>query len=117
LASRAGELAHASVPGELELGELGLRAQVNLRVDPKSPAAERIGTALGAALPNQPGEVARVAGYTMLWLGPDEWLVIGPSGSEREIQDTVRDAAAGEHAAVVDVSGHRSLLEVRGAKA
>lgn len=106
-----------SALGVLELAEVPARAQVNLRVDPKSPAAERIGTALGAMLPNQPGDVVRVGEYTMCWLGPDEWLIVGPEGTQDEIGETVRTAAAGEHATAVDVSAHRGVVEVRGTKA
>lgn len=117
LASHAKELAQASVPGKLELGELGVRSQVNLRVDPKSPAAERIGTALGAALPNQSSEVVRVGGRTVLWLGPDEWLILGTDGDQDEIQQSVLAAANGEHVGVTDVSGHRAIIEVTGTSA
>lgn len=109
--------ARHSVLGGLELTSVPALAQVNLRVDPKSPAAERIGTALGAMLPNQPGDVVRVGEYSVCWLGPDEWLIVGPEGTQDEIQDTVRTAAAVEHATVVDVSAHRGVVEVRGTRA
>ncbi|GAA4846785.1 sarcosine oxidase subunit gamma [Saccharopolyspora rosea] len=114
LASRAELLAHAGAPGAVHLAEVPFLAQVALRVDPKSAAAERVGTALGAMLPTQPGEVAEAGNVSVLWLGPDEWLLVGPRGSAEEIQETLTEALADEHAAVVDVSAHRTILDVAG---
>lgn len=117
LATYTDVLARHSVPGHLGIAEIPFTAQVNLRVDPKSLAAERIGIALGAMLPNQPGDVVLVGELTVLWLGPDEWLLVGPEGSQEDIQTTVDTALAGDHAAVVDVSANRTVLSVSGPKA
>jgi sarcosine oxidase subunit gamma len=73
---------------------------VNLRVPPNSPAAHRVADALGVALP-APNTVAAGA-FTVLWLGPDEWLVIGDGAKE------LLDRAVGsDFASVVDVSADR----------
>jgi sarcosine oxidase, subunit gamma len=116
LVSHAEVLAQRSAPDAVHIAEVPFRTQIALRVDPKSPAAERIGTALGAMLPHQPGDVVHAGNVLVLWLGPDEWLLVGSEGGEA-IQDTVTAAAAGEHAAVVDISAHRTILEVSGPKA
>ncbi|MEB3371214.1 sarcosine oxidase subunit gamma [Saccharopolyspora mangrovi] len=117
LAAHAEELAGSSVPGQLRLSEVAFTAQVTLRVDPKSPAAERIGTALGAMLPNQAGQVARTERLLVAWLGPDEWLLIGPEGEADQLQTTLTQALGDEHGAVVDVSAHRTIIEVSGLRA
>jgi sarcosine oxidase subunit gamma len=49
-------------------------------------------------LPAVPNTVLRTPGQTALWLGPDEWLVLGSAPAT----------------AALEVSGHRTLLEVRG---
>ncbi len=116
LASYADVLARHSVPGQLDFAEVPFAAQVTVRVDPKSPAAERIGTALGVMLPNQPGEVATAGERSVLWMGPDEWLVVGPAGTAGDIQAAVNEAVADDHAAVVDVSANRTVLAVTGPK-
>ena len=116
LASRTEVLAQYSVPDTVQITEVPFKAQITLRVDPKSPAAERIGTALGAMLPNQPGDVAQARDVLVLWLGPDEWLLVGSEGAAEAVQDAVSTAVAGEHAAVVDVSAHRTILDVSGPK-
>ncbi|GAB3693476.1 sarcosine oxidase subunit gamma [Saccharopolyspora tripterygii] len=117
LAAHADALTGSSAPGTLRLSEVAFRAQVALRVDPKSPAAERIGTALGTMLPNQPGQVARTERLLVAWLGPDEWLLVGPEGEAGTIRTTVTEALGDEHGAVVDVSAHRTIIEVSGPKA
>jgi sarcosine oxidase subunit gamma len=83
--------------------ELPRRPMVNLRVPPDSPAAGRIADALGVALP-APNTVA-TGTHTVLWLGPDEWLVIGDGA--KELLDEVVGA---DFASVVDVSANRTTF-------
>jgi sarcosine oxidase, subunit gamma len=116
LAARAEALADASVPGQLQISEIAFTTQITLRVDPKSPAAERIGTAIGAMLPNQPGQIARTDNLQILWMGPDEWLLIAPEGNAQQIQNTLGEALGDEHGSITDVSGHRTIIEITGPK-
>jgi sarcosine oxidase subunit gamma len=67
----------------------------------------------GTMLPTGPNTVAGDATRAALWLGPDEWLVVGPTGSEPEIEREF--AAAG--ATTVNVSANRTTLELRGPRA
>ncbi|WP_187351880.1 sarcosine oxidase subunit gamma [Allosaccharopolyspora coralli] len=114
LVARADTLVAAADPGAVRLRELPFRAQVNLRVDPKSPAAERIGTAIGVMLPNQGGEVATNNDLTVLWLGPDEWLVLGPDHDTDRILTLLRDALDDDFGSVTDVSAHRTVIDISG---
>ena len=91
----AGAMATASGPAA-ELRELPFLAQVDVRT----------------VLPEPSGAVAQVRGRTALWLGPDEWLVVGADGEQGEIEATFADATS-----VVDVSGQRTTLELRGPRA
>ena len=59
-------------------------------------------------------EVARTEDLQILWLGPDEWLLVGPEGSADRIQAALVEAIDAEHGSVVDVSDHRTIVEVRG---
>lgn len=56
---------------------------------------------------------------TALWLGPDEWLVVGPPDSRRDLEGRIREAAADEAASVsvTDVSAQRTTLLVAGPRA
>lgn len=116
LTSRADLLDRYSVPGAVRIAEIPFNAQVGLRVDPKGVAAERIGTAIGAMLPNLPGTAVRAGELLALWLGPDEWLLVGREGTAESIQDTLDAALGGDHGAVVDLSANRTILEVSGPK-
>ncbi|MEU6432432.1 sarcosine oxidase subunit gamma family protein [Microbispora sp. NPDC046973] len=107
----------ASAGGGLRLAEIPFLTQINLRVDPKSPAAERIGTAIGVPLPVEPGTTAGGGGLEVLWFGPDEWLVVGPDGAARGLVERIEEAADGEHVSVVDVSAQRTTLVVAGDRA
>ncbi|HWM04129.1 MAG TPA: sarcosine oxidase subunit gamma family protein [Actinophytocola sp.] len=82
------------VPG---MRELPFRTMVNVRTS----ATEL----LGVALPG-PNRVATVGERAILWLGPDEWLVVGPDG------DPLAAELTGE--SVVDVSANRTTIELSG---
>ncbi|MGE0520316.1 MAG: sarcosine oxidase subunit gamma [Candidatus Binatia bacterium] len=97
--------------------EIARLAQVDLRVEPGSAEARRIETALGVALPMVADSTACARGRDVLWLGPDEWLIIGEPGSEREIEVLLREAMGDGFASVVDVSANRFCLELVGAGA
>ncbi|MFI6625221.1 sarcosine oxidase subunit gamma [Streptomyces sp. NPDC050528] len=103
--------------GTIRLAELPFLAQVNLRLDPKGAAADAVGLALGLSLPVEPNTVVRSGELTVLWLGPDEWLVVGPPDTQRDVEQRIRAAAGDEHIAVTDVSAQRTTLLVSGARA
>lgn len=110
-------LAGAAAPAVVRVSEVPFRAQVGLRLDPKSAAAGRVASALEAALPGEPGEVVVARDLTVLWLGPDEWLVIGPQDAQERIQAMLNSALGSECGAVVDLSAHRTIVEVAGPRA
>jgi sarcosine oxidase subunit gamma len=103
--------------GAIRLAELPFLAQLNVRLDAKGPAAEAVGLALDLQLPLQPNTVVRAGELTALWLGPDEWLLVGPPGSERELESRIRAAAGDGPVSVTDVSAQRTTLLVTGPRA
>lgn len=119
LAGAAGRLAAAtrSSRGAVRLAELPFLAQVNVRLDAKGAAADAVGLALGLSLPLEPDTVVRAGESRALWLGPDEWLVVGPPDTQRDLEDRIRAASGDEHVAVTDVSAQRTTLLVSGARA
>ena len=91
--------------------------QVDLRLDPTDLAlAARVAASLGIRPPTVPNTVASSpdGDRHVLWLGPDEWLIVSPSGSAATTVAAIRDAAAGSFVASVDVSANRVGLEVVG---
>jgi len=102
------------------IGRLEPLAQVDLRVDPTDAAAmDRLRAVLGVALPTVANTVTRSTDGERhaLWLGPDEWLIVGPSGTAPAIEADARDAAGDAFVTTVDVSANRVSLEVDGDRA
>jgi len=94
-------------------------AAVSVRLDPADAALlERVHAALGIALPTTPNTASGDPdGRHALWLGPDEWLVLGPGGSAPAIEAAVRGAAGDAFVVAVDVSANRLAFELSGADA
>ncbi|MGW0209595.1 sarcosine oxidase subunit gamma [Streptomyces sp. NPDC003233] len=103
--------------GAIRLAELPFLAQVNVRLDAKGSAADAVGLALGLQLPLEPNTVVHAGDVTVVWLGPDEWLVVGLRGTERDLESRIRAAAGDEPVSVTDVSAQRTTLLVGGPRA
>ncbi|WP_406176133.1 sarcosine oxidase subunit gamma [Streptomyces sp. NBC_00996] len=103
--------------GAVRLAELPFLAQTNLRLDAKGAAADAVGLALGLQLPLQPNTVVRAGELTALWLGPDEWLVVGPPGTQQDLESRIRAATGDAPVSVTDVSAQRTTLLVAGPRA
>lgn len=99
------------------LREAGLLSMVSVRVEPGSEAAERIGAALGCLLPPACGQTASAGEHTVLWLGPDEWLVVSGWDEPSTLTALLQRALAGERGSVADVSANRTVLELSGGQA
>jgi sarcosine oxidase, subunit gamma len=95
----------ADYPG---ITEIPFLTMVNVRVAPTSEAAGRISARLGGPLPVIPGAVVDAGTRHILWLGPDEWLVVGPDG-DTGLADLLDEPGA----SIVDVSASRATIEVR----
>ena len=62
----------------------------------------------------EPLTAVRRRDVSMLWLGPDEWLVVTPDRRLARIERALRDALDGHHAGLTDVSHGRSVLVLAG---
>ncbi|GAA3130192.1 sarcosine oxidase subunit gamma [Streptomyces rectiviolaceus] len=115
LAHLEGRMRAATVTGAraVELTERPFLTMVNLRVDPASEAADRIGKTLGAPLPRQCGHTTESDAHTALWLGPDEWLVLSRAEGAA-VSAELRQALHEDPGSVVDVSANRTTLELTG---
>jgi sarcosine oxidase subunit gamma len=88
---------------------------VSLRGDPGDPAfRESVQAALGVELPLAPNCTTRGPALRVVWVGPDDWFVIAPSGEAGALFDALRRALAGQHAALTDVSSGYAVLRLEG---
>ena len=72
---------------------------------------------LGLDLPITPKTAHRRRGRTLLWLGPDEWLVIVAAENDGKLSAGLAATLADVHHAVVDVSHSRAVIGLRGPNA
>jgi sarcosine oxidase subunit gamma len=91
-----------------ELRTVERLTQISVRVGPAGAAAARLG------LPLEPNTVAVDGGQRSLWLGPDEWLVLGAPGEGRHLEADLALTLGDEPGAVVDVSAQRTVIELSG---
>jgi len=107
----------AASGGELSIRERPFVSQLNLRAGSDAAVIQRFAAVLGFPLPTVPNSVASLEDRRALWLGPDEWLIVGPDGQQAAIEQELRNGLNGAFGSVTDVSANRTLLEIRGAKA
>lgn len=104
--------------GLVAVTELPFLTQLNLRFDPSAPAASRLASELNLDLPAT-GRATERGDRRLLWLGPDEWLLITdpqPDRERGELLDQIR-LLLGEDGAVTDTSGQRTALSLTGTAA
>lgn len=100
---------------EPALVPLGPRSQIDVRA--RGGAVERLAKCLSIpALPAPNRFVATPMG-DCFWLGPAEWLVVGPPASRAEALEALGRAVGPEDGGVVDLSASRVLFELKGPKA
>ncbi|BBH15812.1 sarcosine oxidase subunit gamma [Nocardioides baekrokdamisoli] len=97
----------------VRLRELPFLAMVGVRLDPDGEAAMVAARAVGVPLPTSCGDVASTDVRHVLWLGPDEWLVISDE-PPAALLAALANPLVGHHAAVVDLSSNRTTLELTG---
>jgi sarcosine oxidase subunit gamma len=86
----------ATLSGAITVAEIPFLTQINLRITGRSEP--------------RPGGSTSDGDVDVLWLGPDEFLVVGPPGSEERLISTY----GGPDASVVDVSAQRTVIDLDG---
>ena len=107
-------LAALAGDGGLVLREAKLLGHLNLRGDVNNPDfLSGVKHVLGLDLPVSPCSSAQNADTIIMWLSPDEWLIIIEGGTEGAVEDKLRLALNG-HFAVSDISGAQTIIELSG---
>lgn len=94
--------------GEVTATHMPFLAQVSLRLDPA--LADRA----PFPLPLDPNTAWEDGPRAALWLGPDEWLVLGPPDAGAEIVGELEAALDGCYRSVVDLGSNRVAIELGG---
>jgi sarcosine oxidase subunit gamma len=113
LDGRAGSGADTAVM--VEHSHLG---KINLRGDSDDQAfMDGVTEAVGATPPVEANTVATAGKNTILWLGPDEWLVVTPEGMQGAVETALRSALEGRHVSIVDATDARTTIRLHGSNA
>ena len=93
-------------------------AVVNLRGNSQDPAfLQAVQQALGLALPVQACSTVAHDSVRLVWVGPDDWFVIGQPGHQTALVAALRLALGEQHAAVTDVSSGYFVVSLAGPSA
>lgn len=114
----AERFAAAEVTGRrgVRLREVPFLTMVGIRAVPGSAAAGRVETRLGTGLPSSCGAVTTGDGVLVLWLSPDEFLVVSDQRPD-ELTSALVDAVHGGPGSATDLSANRTTLELSGPSA
>ena len=109
-----------SVRGVVELSEVAFLTMVGLRVNRTSDAGQRI-AAITGGLPAACGGVTAAGETSVLWLGPEEFLVVAPREAHEslggELLQALRKELGDGAGQVVDLSANRTTFELTGPRA
>ena len=95
----------------VELTELAPARQIGVRLRPPFPAY-----LAGLPLPLEANRVAAMGPVRVLWLGPDEWLVVA-DGDAPDLLPRLERAVMDRRAAVSDLSSSRIIVQIAGSRA
>lgn len=100
------------------ISEKSLLGYISLRGDAENAAfVEAANRALGTKLPTQPCGLQYTSWGAVLWLSPDEWLLICERAQREDLQSALTHALTGIHSQVVDNSGGYTSVLLKGERA
>jgi sarcosine oxidase, subunit gamma len=106
-----------SVQGVVEISEVPFLTMVGLRVNRDSDAGQRVVSVTGG-LPAACGGVTGTGDTSVLWLGPEEFLVVAPTEAHEslggDLIQALREALADGEGQVVDLSANRTTFDLTG---
>lgn len=110
----------AALAPVLNAAELPFRSQLTVRVS-DSGAIAAMGSALGVQFPSAActfiSGSGRFGDVEVLWLGPDEFLVVAAPDLQITIEEVLRGALGTVRGSVVDTSAQRTTVVLQGPRA
>jgi len=91
---------------------------LNLRGNPRDPAfLDSVQSRLGVPLPLQPDTVSANNRCTVLWLGPDEWLLVTEPSQEDALVPTLSSTLQGCFFSLTNVTDGQTMIRLTGTRA
>jgi sarcosine oxidase subunit gamma len=106
------------VTPRIALEEIEQAAWIDVRGDLQDPGFnQRIAAAFGRPFAIEANRFVQLGERTILWLGPDELLIVAPYAERLALIEALETGLDGVHAAVTDVTGNRVRWRLSGAGA
>lgn len=102
------------LPG-LSLTELPPPALINLRLG--ADALPVAGALLGVDPPRDANRFVEAGDLVVAWIAPDEWMLVAPPATGRQLLARLEGDLAGRHVSINDVSGNRARFRLAGSRA
>ncbi len=95
--------------------ERPFQSHINLRLDPDDAVSlSRVGKLLGVDLPRSPNTIASGQDFLTIWLGPDEWLLVGERDLGVAMASALRGTLNTGCTAVTEVGSGQTVIRLRG---
>ena len=95
----------------IDIKEFPFVKKINLRLDPNDKnCVSSCSKILGTMLPSKANTYSKKEKVKIIWLGPDEWLVVNDDDAMSKLQNKVGDLEAN----ITDVSENRTIIRIRG---
>ncbi len=100
---------------KLSIHEMAFRGLVNLRGSLDNPDfVKAVEGVLNTSLKMENNCFVETAEFTILWFGPNEWMIVTEPGKETALVAALRASLAETFSAVTDVSGGNTIIEISG---
>ena len=114
MSDRVSALAGASSKGFVEVSEAGLVGMVTIRGDLGDEGfGAAVSGALGVGMP-EPRKLVEGEGVSLLWMSPDELLLVCDHAQATEYEGKLSAALDGQHHLLAVVSDARAVFDVSG---
>ena len=103
---------------EIKFQELPFMTKINLRGNPNDKnfmsSASKV---LNTILPIRPNTYITIDSLKIIWLGPNEWLIIDEKGDDKQgLFSKLENSFGSQDASVTDVSENRTIIRISGRK-
>lgn len=100
---------------DIKIHEISFIKKINLRLNPNNKNFMAIcGKILGTILPTKPNTYNKIDKIKIVWLGPDEWLII--YNDENNILEKLQHELGNLETSATDISENRTIINVSGDK-
>ena len=103
--------------GGIEFQEIAFAQKINLRGSSNNKSFMTLqGKLLDAVLPTKSNTYTNNGKMKILWLGPNEWLIVDEDKKNNELFLKLEKSDSHEESAITDVSENRTIIRIRGKK-